>query len=121
MTSRVSQGLAAECVRAQDEESGPRLWTWARPDRRHSDPQFPLPQGGRGGRAGPRELSSFFRPGCSVRVPLPWPLRTARHKAPSSGNTCSLSQVAPMKDPRGAKLTPRDSNSRGEGRGGWEG
>lgn len=59
--------------------------------------------------------------GCSVYLTLPWSLTMARHKVPSSGTTCPLSQMAPMKDPRGAKLTPTDSNSRGEGTGGWEG
>lgn len=107
-------------VPAMREGSGSQLWTWARPDR-GTRGLSPSCAGGEGGRAGLRGLSGLFQPGVLCVSLGPRSLTMARHKVPSSGTTCPLSQMAPMKDPRGAKLTPTDSNSRGEGTGGWEG
>lgn len=45
----------------------------------------------------------FLPAGYSVHLTLPWSLTMARHKVPSSGTTCPLSQMAPMKDPPRSK------------------
>lgn len=120
MTSRVSQGLSGACP---SHAQGIQFTAVDLGASRQRALGASVPSSARWeGRKGWTTWALKFLPaGYSVRLTLPWSLTMARHKVPSSGVTCPLSQMAPMKDPRGAKLTPTDSNSRGEGRGGQEG